>query len=82
MVKISIVYCTVWHFTDRAVGLADELLKNFEPEIESITLIPSEGSRYEVTVNDTLVYSKLQTRRHANPGEVMRLVEKFLQGTG
>jgi selenoprotein W-related protein len=61
------------------VGLADELLKNIEPEIESITLIPSEGGRYEVTVNDTMVYSKLQTGRHANPGEVMGLVEEFLK---
>jgi selenoprotein W-related protein len=63
------------------VGLANELLKNFEPDIESITLIPSEGGRYEVTVNDKLVYSKLQTGRHANPGEVMGLVKEFLQGS-
>jgi len=61
------------------VGLANELLKNFEPEIESITLIPSEGGRYEVTVNDSLVYSKLQTGRHANPGEVVGLVEKIVK---
>jgi selenoprotein W-related protein len=61
------------------VGLADELLKNIEPEIESITLIPSEGGRYEVTVNDNLVYSKLQTGRHANPGEVMGLVRELLK---
>jgi selenoprotein W-related protein len=58
------------------VSLANDLLKNFEPEIESLTLIPSEGGRYEVTVNDKLVYSKLQTGRHANPGEVIGLVEK------
>jgi selenoprotein W-related protein len=60
------------------VGLANELLNNIEPEIESITLIPSEGGRYEVTVNDTLVYSKLQTGRHANPGEVIGLVKELL----
>jgi selenoprotein W-related protein len=61
------------------VGLANELLQNFEPEIESITLIPSEGGRYEVTVNDKLVYSKLQTGRHADPGEVMGLVEQIVR---
>jgi selenoprotein W-related protein len=52
-------------------------LKKFEPELESITLIPSEGGCYEVKVNDHLVYSKLQTGRHANPGEVAGLVEKY-----
>jgi selenoprotein W-related protein len=61
------------------VGLANELLKNFEPEIESVTLIPSEGGRYEVTINDALVYSKLQTGRHADPGEVMGLVAELLK---
>jgi selenoprotein W-related protein len=61
------------------VGLANDLLKRFEPEIESITLIPSEGGRFEVTVNETLVYSKLQTGRQAEPGEVVRLVEDLLK---
>ena len=61
------------------MGLANDLLKRFEPEIESITLIPSEGGRFEVTINETLVYSKLQTGRQAEPGEVVRLVEDLLK---
>ena len=61
------------------MSLANELLKNLEPEIESIIIIPSEGGRYEITVNDTLVYSKLQTGRHANPGEVLGLVEEQIR---
>ena len=55
-----------------------ELLKEFEPEIESVTLIPSDGGRYEVRVNDRLIYSKLETYRHAEPGEVSGLVRKLL----
>jgi len=60
------------------VSLASDLLQNFEAEIASITLIPSDGGRYEITVDNTLVYSKLQTGRHAEPGEVVGLVQKFL----
>jgi selenoprotein W-related protein len=60
------------------VSLANELLNHFEAKIESITLIPSDGSRFEVSVNNTLLYSKLQTGRHANPGEVLGLVGEFL----
>ncbi len=55
-----------------------ELLHSFEPEIEMITLIPSDGGRFEVTVNGELIYSKLQTQRHANAGEVNELVRKIL----
>jgi selenoprotein W-related protein len=56
------------------VDLANELLLYFEPEIESITLIPSEGGWKEVTINDKLVYSNLQAGRHTNPGEIQELV--------
>jgi len=58
--------------------LTADLLKEFEPEISEIILIPSEGGRYEVTVDGKLVYSKLQTGRHAEPGEVAKLVKKVI----
>ena len=54
-----------------------ELLKTFEPDIESITVVPSSGGRFEVTVNGQLIYSKLQTHRHPNPGEVAETVRKL-----
>ena len=54
-------------------------MKKYEPEIENLTLIPSDGGRYEINVNGTLVYSKLSINRHAEPGEVEKLVEKYLK---
>ena len=59
------------------MGLASELLKAFEADIETLNLVPSDGGRFEVTVNGKLLYSKLETRRHAEPGEVLALVEKY-----
>jgi selenoprotein W-related protein len=56
-----------------------DILKEFESEVQSITLVPAEGGRFEVTVNDRLVYSKLKTSRHADQGEVVELVRKFLR---
>jgi len=61
------------------VSLAHELMNKFEPEIEALTLVPSDDGRFEVSVNGNLIYSKLQTRRHAEPGEVSGLVEKLLK---
>lgn len=55
-----------------------DLLKQFEPEIAEITLVPSDGGCFEVTVNDKLVYSKLQAGRHAEPGEVVNLMKKVI----
>jgi selenoprotein W-related protein len=58
--------------------LTADLLKEIEPEIAEITVIPSDGGRYEITVDGKLVYSKFETGRHAEPGEVMKLVKKSL----
>ena len=60
------------------MSLAEELLKNYEHVIETITLVPSEGGRFEVTVNGQLLYSKLETHRHAAPGEVLGLVKNIV----
>lgn len=54
-------------------------MENYEEDIESITLIPSDGEVYEVTVNDKLVFSKKQTQRHAEPGEVEKIVGELLK---
>jgi len=58
----------------------DELLKGYEHVIESVALIPSDGGRFEVSVNGDLIYSKLQTKRHAEAGEVVNLIHKMVEG--
>ena len=55
-----------------------ELVRAFEYEIESITLLPSDGGRFEVSIGEKLVYSKLETKRHAEPGEVLGLIRKLI----
>jgi len=64
---------------DRAVGLAAELLHKCEEKIESITLIPMDDGRFEVTVNGILLFSKLKEERHAEPGEICKLIKQLLQ---
>ena len=62
------------------MGLAGELLKHFEHMVESISLVPSDGGRFEVTVNGQLMYSKVATKRHVQPGEVVGLINKLVEG--
>ncbi len=56
-----------------------ELLKQYESEITSISLLPSDGGKFEVIVNDKMVYSKLQTGRHTDPEELVKLVGDLLK---
>ena len=60
------------------MSLAEELLKDYEHVIESVALVPSDEGRFEVSVNGNLVYSKLQTKRHAEAGEILNLVSKMV----
>jgi len=60
------------------VSLADELLKEYEHLIESVALIPSDEGRFEVNVNGQLVFSKLQLKRHAEAGEIVKIISKIV----
>jgi len=54
------------------------LLKDYEQAIESVALKPSDGGRFEVEVNGQLVFSKLQLKRHAEAGEIVKLIAKII----
>jgi len=45
-----------------------------EQSVEIITIVPSGGGVFEVTVDGDLVFSKKSLGRHAQPGEVEALV--------
>ena len=60
----------------RAVGLTDELLTGWAPIIERVDLIPSSKGRFEVTLDDELIFSKAALGRHAEPGEIAGIVRE------
>ena len=57
------------------MGLTADLLKDFEPHIESVQLIPSKGGVFEVVVNGKLVFSKKALGRHAESDEIGKLIK-------
>ena len=50
--------------------MAEQLLAEFEKQISSIELITGKGGAFEVVVDGDLVYSKLDTGRHAEYEDV------------
>jgi predicted Rdx family selenoprotein len=59
--------------------LTEEILDLYEEQIETFTLVPSDGGRFEFKVGDNMIYSKLETRRHAKSGEIAQLLGDFLK---
>jgi selT/selW/selH-like putative selenoprotein len=55
-----------------------DLLKKYEREIETIGLIPAGNGKFEVVVNDQLIFSKTSLGRHAEEGEVEQLLQDVI----
>lgn len=60
--------------------MAEKLLEEHLTGIEAITLIPSSGGVYEVTVDGDLIYSKKETGEHAEYEQVAGPVRERLGG--
>ena len=58
--------------------MTDKILKEFKQDIETYTLIPSGGGRFEVTVDGELVYSKLKEGRFPEYEEVQPHIQNRL----
>jgi len=54
--------------------MVEAVLGNFEHHIDDITVIPSTGGVFEVTVGDNLVFSKKELGRHATIDEVLESI--------
>jgi selenoprotein W-related protein len=59
-----------------------EAVVAFERSIREISLIPSDGGKFEVEVNGDLIYSKLNTGRHLDEGELTSLLQEYLDQHG
>lgn len=52
--------------------------KELERRIETLVLVPSDGGRFEFSVNGESLFSKLRLQRHAEDGELHRILKKSL----
>ena len=70
--KIEIHYCAVWNFEPNAAGVAEELKKELGIEAN---LVAGRNGIFDVTVDDDLVFSKFETGRFPEPGEILNLIK-------
>ena len=57
------------------MSAATDLLTKYQHAISELTLITGEKGVFDVKVDGEMIYSKHDTGRHANPGEVLELFE-------
>ena len=81
IMDIKLEFCVVWNYTPRAVSTVEDILEKYGQEVESIDLIPTSGGKFEFYLNGELLYSKIETDRHTEDGEILGLIEKALSWT-
>lgn len=75
MNKIRIEYCTSWGYIGRAVALARSLLNEHKNNIEELSIIPSSGGVFEITLNGELLFSKKELDRFPEKDEAENLIK-------
>jgi selenoprotein W-related protein len=58
--------------------LTDHLVKQFKQQIEELALLPSDGGRFEVSIDDELVYSKLESGEFPDNRSIEKAVRERL----
>ena len=74
MNKMSIEYCTMWGYLDKALSLRETIEKQFGIKAE---LIKSAGGVFEVTLNNSLIFSKKELGRFPDDNEIKNIIDEY-----
>ena len=74
MNKMSIEYCTMWGYLDKALSLRETIEKQFGIKAE---LIKGTGGVFEVTLNNSLIFSKKELGRFPDDDEISDIIDEY-----
>ena len=73
--KLRLTYCSSWGYEPEAVSLAEQLLKHYKKDVSEFALVPSDRGRFEIELDDVLIYSKLAEKRYPDFTEIKSLID-------
>ncbi len=60
------------------MSAVEDLLSNYQHVIDSLTLVTGAKGVFDVEVDGKMIYSKADTGRHANDGEILELFAELV----
>ena len=72
--EVSIEYCTSWGYLNQALSLRESIQSKFGVNAE---LIKGTGGVFEVTLNNSLIFSKKELGRFPNEKEVENILDDY-----
>lgn len=76
---VGIEYCQECGYLTFALKLADELLRSMEGKLGGVTLTPSAGGAYELTLDGGVIYSTFAEGMPSQAEAVARVRESLPQ---
>ena len=76
--QIMIEYCTQCRWMLRAAWIAQELLITFETDIQKVSLVPSTGGIFQVSLDDTLIFDRKTVGRFPETKEIKQLIRDVI----
>lgn len=61
------------------MSAASDILTNYQHLISELTFVTGDKGVFDVKVDDNVIYSKGETGRHAEPGEVLTNFEDLVK---
>ncbi len=71
---ITIEYCMMWNYEPRALSLRESIQSKFGVNAE---LIKGTGGVFEVSLNNSLIFSKKELSRFPEENEIEDLIEGY-----
>ena len=53
-----------------------KVLPKFKQRLDEVILVPSDGGRFEISFNDDLIYSKVETGSFPDEDEIVATIEE------
>ena len=72
--EVKIEYCTQWGYLDKALSLRESIEKQYGVTAE---LIQGTGGVFEVSFNNSLLFSKKELGRFPNEKEVENILDDY-----
>lgn len=76
--RIRILYCTQCNWLLRSAWMAQELLQTFSEDIAELALVPATGGRFEIHLNDEIIWERKRDGGFPGPKELKQKIRAVI----